>query len=96
MLSQVSCEKIKNCGARRGTRTPILLRGLAPKASASTNFAILALFYAGRVGRSFSVGPSLLNFNLAMPAEALAKAGGLPGNRTPNLQIKSLSLYQLS
>ena len=34
-------ELIKH-GARGGTRTPILFRGLAPKASASTNSATLA------------------------------------------------------
>jgi hypothetical protein len=38
--------KIKNCGARRGTRTPTPLLASGPKPGASTNFAILAGFCA--------------------------------------------------
>ena len=43
-----NCQEKERFGAREGTRTPILFRGLAPKASASTNFATLAMgFYRG-------------------------------------------------
>lgn len=45
--SSIDYQNDKRSGARGGTRTPILFQGLAPKASASTNFATLAEIFDG-------------------------------------------------
>ena len=68
-------------GAKGGTRTPTPITGLDPKSSASTNSATFARY------RSRSEPQCRVD---------ILEYGEPPGTRTPNPQIKSLLLCQLS
>ena len=72
---------------------PPHLSVLDPKSSASANFATLAFII-----QSGLLVASLIKKLGAVACQAFLEemTGGSPWNRTKNLQIKSLSLYQLS